>query len=164
MEKSFSCVKNLVYDVLGFQISELKEEKESKEYEACSFKINELHIISRASKITPKKVGQFVTFWKRCGNGPIEPFNESDDFDFYVVNVAFKDRLGQFVFPKAILLKKGIVSSSKKEGKRGFRVYPVWDVVKSKQAEKTQQWQLDYFYEINTSIDLKKAIHLYGNV
>ena len=68
----------------------------------------------------PKKVGQFVTFWKRTGNGPIEPFDEQDSVDYYVVNVRSAEAFGQFVFPREVLLKKGIISTVTKEGKRAF--------------------------------------------
>ncbi len=52
---------------------------------------------------------------------------------------------GQFIFPKSILLVKGILSDGEKDGKRGFRVYPPWDKAVNKQAKQTQQWQLQYF-------------------
>ncbi|WP_299765324.1 MepB family protein [uncultured Dokdonia sp.] len=161
MDTILNEIKTKIYDTCSLQISDFKIESESKEYKACRFKLNGLNILSRNAKITPKKVGQFVTFWKRKGNGPIEPFHESDQVDFYVVNVRTKNEFGQFVFPKSVLIKKGIISTEKKEGKRGFRVYPKWDRVQSKQAEQTQKWQLNYFYEINSSIELKKVNALY---
>ena len=70
---------------------------------------------------------------------------------------------GQFVFPKPVLVKKGIISTESKEGKRAFRVYPDWDIAKNKQAAQTQKWQLDYFYEINDLTDLHKVSKLYKN-
>ena len=154
-------IKTEVYDKCGFKITYFTLETESEAYGACQFQLNELAIISRNAKITPKKVGQFVTFWKRNQNETIEPFNETDLLDFYVVNVRTENEFGQFVFPKSILIKKGIISTEKKEGKRAFRVYPKWDVTQNKQAQKTQQWQLDYFYEINDSIDLNTVVKLY---
>ena len=80
----------------------------------------------------------------------------------YIVNVRTENHFGQFVFSKAILIKKGIISTGKKEGKRGFLVYPKWDIPNNKHAEQTQKWQLDYFYEINTTTDLKRVSELYG--
>jgi len=142
-------------------MSDFKLEPESREYDACQFVLGGRNIVSRNAKITPKKVGQFVTFWKRNGNGPIEPFEETDPIDFFVVNVRTETEFGQFVFPKAVLIKKGIISAEHKEGKRAFRVYPIWDIAKSKQAERTQKWQLSYFYEINNSTDLYKVAELY---
>ncbi len=134
-----------IYDRCSLLLSELNIEPESKEYKACRFCLNQLNIVCRSAKVTPKKVGQFVTFWKRVGNGSIAPFNDKDKIDYFVINVRTKNNFGQFVLPKSELIKKGILSTTKKEGKRGFRVYPPWDTVKNKQAEKTQQWQLDYF-------------------
>lgn len=161
MDSDLNQIKTEVYDKCSLKISNFKNELESKEYNACRFELNGRNILSRDAKITPKKVGQFVTFWKRNGNGIIEPFYESDRIDFYVVNVKTENDFGQFVFPKSVLIKKGIISTEKKEGKRAFRVYPKWDVPKNKQAELTQNWQLNYFYEINKSIDLKKVSELY---
>ena len=156
-----SLAKTKIYDAYSFKIINFKPETESTEYDACQFKLNEVNIISRSAKITPKKVGQFVTFWKRNKKGIIEPFNDTDSFDFYVINLESKNNYGQFVFPKSVLIKKGILSTNQKEGKRAFRVYPSWDTPQNKQAEQTQKWQLNYFIKINDSIDLNKIIELY---
>ncbi|MEQ8243978.1 MepB family protein [Fulvivirga sp.] len=163
MDNTLKHIQAQVYKPCGFELSGLKTESESKEYDACRFVLNGLKIISRSAKITPKKGGQFVTFWKRKGNEPIEPFHETDAVDFYVVNLRADDKLGQFVFPRSVLIKKGIISTDKKEGKRAFRVYPPWDTTNSKQAERTQKWQLDYFYEIGENIDFVKVKLLYKN-
>jgi hypothetical protein len=142
-------------------MSNFKVESEGSNYYACQFNLNEFHILSRNAKVTPKKVGQFVTCWKRDASGQTVPFSERDSVDFYAINVKLEDKFGQFVFPKSILAKKGIISTERSEGKRGFRVYPKWDAPTSKQAEKTQQWQLAYFYEINEFTDLSRANELY---
>jgi len=76
------------------------------------------------------------------------------------VNIRKDNRFGQFVFPKAVLIKKGIISTTTKEGKRAFRVYPSWDIPTSKQAERSQKWQLYYFYDAKT-VDLEKVKSLY---
>ncbi len=161
MDSNLIQIRTEVYDKCALEVSDLRTGTESKEYAACRFKLNGLHIISRNSKITPKRVGQFVTFWKRNENGIIEPFYENDLIDFYVVNTRTEDKFGQFVFPKSVLIQKGIISTVKKEGKRGFRVYPNWDMVNNNQAERTQKWQLDYFYEISKSTALTKVLKLY---
>lgn len=154
-------IKTEIYDKCSLELSHFKAETESQEYDACRFQLSGLNIISRSAKVTPKKVGQFVTFWKRSENGPIEPLHETDRFVFYIVNVRFGNHFGQFVFPKSILIKKGIISTDKKEGKRAFRVYPSWDIAKNKQAERTQKWQFNYFYEINNSTDFNRVAELY---
>lgn len=152
-----------IYEKCELQISNLITETESKEYSACQFKLNGLNIIFRSAKITPKKAGQFVTFWKRNEKGSIEPFFETDQIDYYVVNVRNGNNFGQFVFPKSILMKKGIISTAKREGKRAFRIYAPWDETKNNQAEHTQKWQLTYFFEAHPSIDLKLAKELYAS-
>lgn len=150
-----------IYHKLGLIITDFKAEEESKEYAACRFKLNGLNIICRNAKITPKKVGQFVTFWKRAGKGSIEPFNENDPIDFFIINVVSEEGLGQFVFPKTILIQKSIISTDANEGKRAFRVYPKWNISLNKQAEQTQKWQLSYFYEAEPKVDLQRVAELY---
>lgn len=164
MSYNLKKMKSAVYDQCNFEILGFQFETESQEYDACQFELNNKKVISRNAKITPKKTGQFVTFWKRKKNGPIEPFHEKDQIDFYTITVRHEDEFGQFVFPKSILIKKGIISTEKKEGKRGFRVYPPWDISINKQAQRTQKWQLEYFYEINSSTDLKRVVELFQNI
>lgn len=148
-------LQNKIYDICKFKISNIILSNESIEYYACSFVLDDSTIIFRKSKVTPKKVGQFVTFWKRSILGPIEPFHENDIFDFFVINCTSEHNFGQFVFPKSVLVQKGIISSKSKEGKRAFRVYPTWEKTTSKQAEKTQIWQKDYFISLTNNIDFK---------
>ena len=148
-----------IYEKCGFKISDFQIEKESKEYAACRYTLNGFNIISRDAKITPKKGGQFVTFWKR--NGTIEPFCEADAIDFLVINVYLESLFGQFVFPRTVLLQKGIISTKLKEGKRAFRVYPSWYTQLNKLATETRKWQLEYFFEFDneTNIHKYKKLH-----
>lgn len=158
--------KNLVYDKCGFNFGELIIEDESQEYGACTFKLNELKIIFRISKITPTKTGQFVTIWKRNQKGVTQPFDLTDEFDFVIISSQHRDDYGQFIFPKSVLLDKGILTGNNKEGKRGIRVYPPWTTVTNKQAEKTQQWQTKYFLAIHSSdkTDLNIAKQLFRTI
>lgn len=151
-----------VYDKCNLQFSNLEIDSESIEYMACSFKLNSFKIINRLSKITPTKIGQFVTIWKRNDKGITMPFDVSDNFDFIIITSKSGENLGQFVFPKSILLEKGIISNNNTSGKRGVRVYPPWDFPTSKQAEKTQSWQIEYFYLINKdSFDIEFVKRLF---
>ena len=161
LNESLKRIEKEVYKKCSFEITKYKNETESEEYDACRYLLNELKIIYRKGKITPKKVGQFVTFWKRNHEGKTMPFHELDDFDFYIITVKTEDRIGQFVFSKSILADKGIISTSIKDGKRGFRVYPPWDLTTNKQAKKSQKWQLDHFFEIDEDLDLKTISRLY---
>lgn len=142
-------IKSVIYDKLGFEIAGYQLEQDSQEYDACSFSINGKAIRYRTAKITPKKQGLFVTFWKRDKNKPIEPFNELDPIDFFMVNAQSAQKFGLFIFPLKVLIQKGIISTKAKEGKRAFRVYPSWDSPQSKQAIRSQKWQLDYFYLVD---------------
>jgi hypothetical protein len=155
--------QKLLYDKLGHSYVSPELELESTEYAACDFELNALSVKFRVAKITPTKVGQFVTLWKRNSKGVIEPFCDSDPIDLVVISTRSQNHFGQFVFPKNILCKRGILSVAGVEGKRGFRVYPPWDKTTSKQASATQKWQLEYFLEIplDGSMDIKKAKSFY---
>jgi hypothetical protein len=152
----------LVYDKCGFDMTDPELNSESLEYGACSFGLNGKIIQHRVSKITPTKTGQFVSIWKRNENGITEPFDMSDKMDFIIITSKSVDKLGQFIFPKSVLADKGIITANGKEGKRGIRVYPPWDITTSKQAETTQAWQSKYFLTIKNdhlgTIDLAKQL------
>ena len=153
--------KELVYDPCGFVMTELKQNPESADYGASSFKLNGRKVEYRVSKITPTKVGQFVTIWKRNTEGITEPFDSEDELDFIIVTSKKEDKIGQFIFPKSVLTEMGIISHKDKEGKRGIRVYPPWDNVTSKQATKTQSWQTKYFVTVEkdfVNIELAKQL------
>jgi hypothetical protein len=150
--------KEILFDNCNFKIDQPVLEPESSEYGACTFALNDLNIRYRTAKITPTKTGQFVTLWKRIDHGPIQPFDSTDQIDLFIISVRKDDHFGLFIFPKSVLVVKEIVSD-KKEGKRAIRVYPPWDITTSKQAQKTQKWQLDYFLKTpqNQTIDLNRA-------
>lgn len=149
--KDLRDILDKLYQPVGWNIQDFKIEPESVDYAACHFKYNNFKALFRIGKTTPKKVGQFVVLWKRASNGLTEPFSLNDSIDFFVVTVIASNRRGQFVFPKKILYEKGILSGENSEGKRGIRVYPVWDITTNRQAKNTQAWQLDYFFEYTAS-------------
>lgn len=159
-------VQHRVYDTLGFQYSQPVMEAESSEYGACGFELNRQPVKFRIAKNTPTKIGQFVTLWKRVGNGPIQPYDRSDSVDFFIINARKGDYLGQFVFPASILCQQDVFSINGIGGKRAIRVYPPWDFAVNRQAQKTQKWQLDYFLEIpkNGGVDVDRAKLLYRNI
>lgn len=162
LHNDLKIVKELVYDNCSFRLTNLKLNSESVEYGACSFKLNGQTIEHRVSKITPTKTGQFVTIWKRNKDGITEPFDIFDDIDFVAITSKIGDNIGQFIFPKSVLADKGIISRDGKDGKRGIRVYPPWDTVTNRQAEKTQSWQTKYFLTIksdnSTDLDLTRKL------
>ena len=143
--------KENIFKKAGLEIISLQKEDESQEYSAYRFLLNNKKICYREAKITPTKTGQFVTLWKRNESGIIEPFDYSDPIDFVIISVRKDLNWGHFIFPKKILLEKGIFSTNNKEGIRATRVYPPWDETTSKQAQKSQKWQLDYFMMLTNS-------------
>lgn len=157
-------VEKLVFGASGFELTQLQVDWESEAYGACSFVINGQTIQYRESKITPTKIGQFVTVWKRGATGLTEPFAATDAIDYLVISAKNGSHFGQFVFPKSVLMDKGIISTIKQPGKRGIRIYPPWDVPTSKQALATQSWQLNYFLTIkeHSAIDTDLVKKLYS--
>lgn len=125
----------------------LTEEKEHANYSAYNFMLAGKQVKFRIAKITPIKEGAFVALWKRDINKKTIPYDASDLFDLYIIHIKDEQRQGQFIFPKEILVKNGILSLNNKGGKRGFRLYPTWTTPSNKQAQKTQAWQIPYFYD-----------------
>jgi|SRR5271154_3334513 len=155
--------QELAYKPNGLQSDAIEQETESKEYGACTFTMSHRIIKFRAAKITPTKVGQFVTIWKRIGRGPIMPYDLSDSIDLFIISVRDNQRFGQFIFPKYVLWQKEFVSKDGKGGKRAMRVYPPWDTTDSAQAKKTQNWQLLYFVEMQPTLNTQKLQNLFSN-
>jgi hypothetical protein len=162
--KQIKILREQIIELYGFNFFNFEIEIESSDYNACSFEMNEKFVRYRQAKITPTKIGQFVTLWKRKGKKPIQPFDSSDLVDLIVVTVKAKNRFGQFVFPKSVLVKQGVFSINGKGGRRALRVYPPWDKAQSKQAAKTQKWQLEFFTEISNkkSLNVQNLNALYS--
>ena len=166
MNSEFKYILENVYTKCKFSISSLAKEAESDEYSACTYRLNTFSVKFRVAKITPKKIGQFVTLWKRNTEGVTEPYAISDSIDLVVICVRDNQNFGQFVFPKSALVKHGIFSTPTKDGKRGFRVYPPWDKTNNTQAKKTQQWQVDYFLDLASKnpLNIERAKELYKKI
>ena len=159
-------INRLVFKTCGLDLTNVETELESKEYFAHNFTLGGRKVKFRKAKITPTKIGQFVTLWKRNEKGITEPFDISDEIDFYIIAVRKDTDFGLFIFQKAALHGNRILSDKKKDGKRGFRVYQTWDLAMSKQALKTQHWQTKYFLDFsqNKRIDMENAKDLFERV
>ena len=129
----------------GYKIADLQEESEGREYVAMSGKINNQFSLFRIAKITPTKIGQFVTCWKRNFAGITAPYDQKDRLEYMIIVVQTQEQQGFFMFDQKALLEHDIISCDGRGGKRGFRVYPVWDRPVNKQALQTQNWQKFYF-------------------
>lgn len=65
VSSDLSYILKNVYPKCGFSISSLMKEAESTEYGAYTYRIDALSVKFRIAKITPTKIGQFVTLWER---------------------------------------------------------------------------------------------------
>jgi hypothetical protein len=147
---------------LNLAISDIIQDLECEDYFGFNIKINQLNIKFRKAKITPNKIGKFVTLWKRNLIGETEPFNINDDFHFYIIASTENEKSGFFLFPKFTLENHQILTNEKKLGKRGFRVYTNWDYPDSKQALKSKIWQSEYFIDLENN--LKENIKKFKNI
>lgn len=160
--KSLALIIETIYHPNKWVVIDCICDVESCRYEACSFLLNSKVIVFRSAHITPTKVGQFVTLWKRVKNGPIRPYDLTDSGDLVVISVQQKGNSGHFVFPKNILFEKGIISKRGMGGKRAMRLYPPWDCPTSKLGQKAQSWQLEYF--LDAFPDVQDLFMKYGHL
>ncbi|KAB8058435.1 MepB family protein [Janthinobacterium violaceinigrum] len=121
-------------------------EAESAEYGACRATLDGKRLVLRVAKTTPTKTGQFVTAWKRPHpDAEIAPLDEADPVDFLVIAVSDGAQHGFFIFSRAVLIERGVMSRTSAGGKRALRVYPPWCAPAAAQALRTQRWQAGCF-------------------
>ncbi|MCM2564954.1 MepB family protein [Janthinobacterium kumbetense] len=125
-------------------------EAESADYGACRADLHGKRLVLRVAKTTPTKIGQFVTVWKRPHpDADIAPLDEADPVDIVIIAVADDvgdgARRGFFIFPRSVLIERGVMSRAAQGGKRALRVYPPWCAPESIQAQRTQRWQAAWF-------------------
>lgn len=130
------------YDENNIIMSDLQMDGKSHSYK---FKLNGKNVIYRCGKITPIKMGYFVTLYKRNLLLQCVPFDYTDDVDFYIIGLPIINK--QFIFTKNTLADNGIISRDNKNGKRGFRLYHPHIRVNSKQALNSQEWQSKCFID-----------------
>jgi hypothetical protein len=102
----------------------------------------------RTARNTPTKPGAFVAFWQRDADGTTMPFSDDDAASGLLVFVEQLGRRGVFRFTGAHLAELGI-TSGRRVGKRGFRVYPSWCAGLNPQATATQRAQASAFRELS---------------
>ncbi|WP_373694088.1 MepB family protein [Bacillus pseudomycoides] len=155
---------NIVYKLNNLVITNLKEEKQNSEYSGWTFQLNNKTIRFRVSKITPNKIGQFVSFWEKNENMQNQAFFYDSAPDLLVITCIDDNKLGQFIFPKEILLKEKILKTQSQKGKMAMRIYPIWDNPVSNQAKKSQMWQLQYFVNLSdtNNLSIDKLLSLYS--
>jgi len=127
-------------------------EPESAQYHAFRLALNGASVVYRAARTTPTKIGQFVTLWHRPDPaGPIAPLDSASDIALAIIAVSDGAQQGQFVFDRATLLQRGIMSRAGVGGKRAIRVYPPWTRPIARDAIATQNWQTRCFLPLDGS-------------
>jgi len=154
---SFKVFQERFLKPLGKTVTSIEREHESAEYGAIRFEMDGQTCLYRQAKHTPKKIGQFVTLWKRpTPSSEIAPFDRDDGIDRVIIFADENARFGLFVFQPQLLVKKGIFSEQSEGGKRAFRVYAPWTVPVAAQAKQSKIWQCAHFVEL-TNIDQGRA-------
>lgn len=136
-----------INNVFGFS---LDQNPEAKAYAGCEFSLTHnsganMRIVFRAAKVTPTKAGLFVTLWKRDEFGITRPYSATDSIDEFWISTSTEHGNGVFKFPANALGDFGVLSSEKKPGKRGFRLYTPWDENLNSNATKAWAWQRKFF-------------------
>ncbi|GKV68626.1 mep operon protein MepB [Sporosarcina sp. NCCP-2716] len=162
---AFRYVNELIYEPNNLLAKSIAEENQNNQYGAGVFQLASKTVRFRVAKVTPAKEGQFVACWEKDGNRKNQPYVYEEAPDFLVITT-FKNEneFGQFIFPKEVLLKQGILRSASTTGKMAFRVYPSWDHPSSTQAMKTQKWQSPFFVDMSDMgrLPLGKIVELYS--
>ena len=139
----------------------LQIEEQNIDYEGATFCLNQRVYRTRLAKLTPKKKGYFVAAWEKDANGTNQAYQYEDSPNKLIVSVIDGEKCGQFIFPKSVLLAKGILKTATQKGKMAFRVYPNWVSDLNATAKKTQAWQSDYFIDGSNGFEAEKLKVMY---
>lgn len=162
MQQSVKLIKEVVAAIGNHEMDDLIQEEQNSEYEGVRFNLLNQTYRSRLAKSTPKKQGYFVVFWEKDDKDKNQPFSYLSSPDRVIVTVMDNEKIGQFIFPKTVLHKQGILSSEISKGKMAIRVYPSWISNLNPSAAKTQKWQVEYFADLSHKMDLDKLTYLYN--
>ncbi|TLQ08431.1 MepB protein [Marinilactibacillus psychrotolerans] len=162
MQQSVKLIKEVVVAIGNHEMDDLIQEEQNSEYEGVRFNLLNQTYRSRLAKSTSKKQGYFVVFWEKDNMDKNQPFTYLSSPDRVIVTVMDNEKIGQFIFPKTVLHKQGILSSEISKGKMAIRVYPSWISNLNPSAAKTQKWQVEYFVDLSHKMDLDKLTYLYN--
>ncbi|MFL2076989.1 MepB family protein [Marinilactibacillus psychrotolerans] len=162
MQQSVKLIKEVVAAIGNHEMDDLIQEEQNSEYEGVRFNLLKQTYRSRLAKSTRKKQGYFVVFWEKDNMDKNQPFTYLSSPDRVIVTVMDNEKIGQFIFPKTVLHKQGILSSEISKGKMAIRVYPSWISNLNPSAAKTQKWQVEYFVDLSHKMDLDKLTYLYN--
>ncbi|QXE00932.1 MepB family protein [Terribacillus sp. DMT04] len=161
MFQSLKMIDELLANFGEEQLHNVYYETQNEEYEGATFFVRHSIFRSRRAKLTPNKKGYFVVFWEKNAHNQNQAFTYEESPKKIVITIIDGHLKGQFIFPKAILHKKGVLRDDHNKGKVAIRVYPDWEADLNKNATKTQQWQSTYFLDLTKQIDKEKFEDLY---
>lgn len=164
-QSTLAFVTDKIYQPHGLQVTSIQEEAQNAKYGGGTFTLSSKTVRFRVANVTPKKIGQFVAFWEKDHKNKNQAYYYKDAPDLLIINTfESKEKFGQFVFPREVLLNKKILKSEISKGKMGMRVYPIWDQPISSQAIDTQLWQGEYFIDFSESNEVtnQKIAELYS--
>lgn len=147
--------QKMYFEVLSISLADIKLEEHNAKYSGVRFKLNKHSVRFRKAKLTPNKAGFFVVAWEKDDNNNNQAYSYNDSPDHLMVYCETESRQGIFIFPKDALLKNNILSTDKQKGKMGFRVYPTWEELSSKQALQSQKWQSEHFVNLSDGEAIK---------
>ncbi|MBU7396629.1 MepB family protein, partial [Staphylococcus aureus] len=93
------------------EVKDLTEEKYNQDYEALTFSFKEETYQSRLAKKTPTKAGYFVTCWTKDENNCNQPYSKEAFADYLMIIVIDEELSGYFLFPRELLVEKGILTT-----------------------------------------------------
>lgn len=73
--KALTHVNKIFYEPNHLTIHDIQEEAQNSEYGAGMFQLHSKSVRFRVAKITPNKIGQFVAFWEKDGDGKNHAFS-----------------------------------------------------------------------------------------
>lgn len=159
--ESIDYLSKLIPIISTYSLQDFKVEKQNEEYEGALFSIGNRTFRSRKGKRTPKKQGYFVVFWEKDQENKNKAYDFSTAPDKLIVTILEDEHAGQFIFPKAILAERAILSTEKNKGKMALRVYPSWSTPLNKTAAATQNWQLPFFADLTNICEVELLKKLY---
>jgi len=113
MQKKLQQLEDFFLRHAGMNFTPQTRDIECEEYSGYTCLLDTFTIKFRKAKITPKKIGQFVTVWERNAEGITTPFSISDPFDFYLIlTKASSLSLGQLYIHTLLPLEPSFLAST----------------------------------------------------
>ena len=159
--ESMNYLTRIFQEISDYPLEDFKVEEQNKEYEGATFIFLNQSFRSRKAKVTPKKLGYFVVFWEKDEANKNKPYDADSAPDKLIITIFDQEKIGQFIFPKEILVEKKILNNGGNKGKMALRVYPDWLTGLNETARATQEWQMAFFIDLTKKHELNQLKKLY---